>query len=109
MATLAIADELLELKEKLQPADIRSAEQRPSINNESFLGSYICPCGSACSRRIATALYRVREVESLRSVSAAALNRGNRMVARLKGLSCLSAHHSNQQLTGRFTARSAAN
>jgi hypothetical protein len=43
------------------------------------------------------------------SVSAAALNRGNRMVARLKGLSCLSAHHSNQQLTGRFTARSAAN
>ena len=40
-------------------ADVRSAEQWPSIKNESFLGSYICPCGSVCSRRIATALFRL--------------------------------------------------
>ena len=45
---------------------VRSAEQWPSIKNESFLGSYICPCGSVYSRRIAIALYRAREVESLR-------------------------------------------
>jgi hypothetical protein len=50
-------------------ADVRSAEEWPFIKNESFLGSYICPCGSACLRRIATALYRVRKAESLRSVS----------------------------------------